>query len=256
MDLSIITDDWPYDEHDDANNVRKIVGLDGAMKLQVRRRDGVVQWAIEGRPDGLTPHGYLTVLDYCRDLVSEAGEGLGVLDAQTVDELGAELFDYCRRCRALFLFGDYGRALSDVRHGLAIVEMIRCHAGEPGLSFTYERYRTSLLANRAQTEMLLHMRRGSTREALNALNQGIADLERFYVEYEMDDEIKDSDERQLLIDLRRSLREKYNVPLSDGELLHSLKVEQQIAISKENYEMAARLRDKITLLEHRMEGSR
>jgi protein-arginine kinase activator protein McsA len=41
------------------------------------------------------------------------------------------------------------------------------------------------------------------------------------------------------------------VPLNDEELLHSLRVEQEIAIRRENYEMAARLRDKIKALQHR-----
>jgi protein-arginine kinase activator protein McsA len=41
------------------------------------------------------------------------------------------------------------------------------------------------------------------------------------------------------------------VPLNDEELLHSLKVEQEIAIRRENYEMAARLRDKINSVRQR-----
>jgi hypothetical protein len=259
MDLSIIIGDWPYDEQEEANNVRKIVGLDGAMKIQVRLRTGVVQWSIEGRPDGRRPHGFATLLHYCRHLAGEhrrrrAGGTArrGSVDLSLVDELGQELFDYCRRCRALFLFGDYRRALADVHHGLAIVDFIRRHSPDPAVSFSYDQYRTSLVANRAQAEMLWHMRSGGAREALDALSKGIADIERFYLEYEMDEEVEDCDERQLLIDLRRSLREKHGVPLSDGELLRSLRVEQQIAIRRENYEMAARLRDKISLLKHRM----
>ena len=42
-----------------------------------------------------------------------------------------------------------------------------------------------------------------------------------------------------------------------GELLlQSLKIEQEIAIGRENYEMAARLRDKMNSLKHRLAGKR
>ena len=254
MDLSVITRDWPYDEYNEANNVRKIVGLDGETKLQVRLRNGLTQWAIEARPDGQTAYGFPTMLAYCRHVIEERvadGEEDVYLEPRMVDELGEELFDYCRRCRALFLFGDYRRALDDVSHGLAIVGFLRNYTRDPAVSFSYDQYRTSLLANRAQTEMLRHVRADEPRDALDALNRGIAEIESYYYEYEMNDEIEDCGERQLLIDLRRSLREKHNVPLSSEELLKSLQTEQEIAIRKENYEMAARLRDKISKLQQR-----
>jgi len=258
MDLAIITDDWPYDENEEANNIRKIVGLDGMMKIQVRLRNGAIQWALEGRPDGSKPHGRKTVLEHGRALMRRA-EGLPgrhALSADLVQELDEELFDYCRRCRALFLFGDYARALRDVGHALSIVDFIRQHADDDSVAFHYDQYRPSLRANRGQTEMLLRLRGGAPRQALDALNGTIAEIEDFYIQYEMDEEIDDCNERQLLIDLRRSMREKHNVPLSDEELLRNLKAEQQIAIRKENYEMAARLRDKISLIEHRIGSHR
>jgi hypothetical protein len=100
--------------------------------------------------------------------------------------------------------------------------------------------------------MLRAIQAGSMREALDALNRGVTDIEDFHAERELEGRIADVPERQILIDLRRSLREKYNVPLNDRELLHALEVEQEIAISTENYEMAARLRDKINLVRHRI----
>ena len=65
MDLSIITDNWPYDEEEEANNVRKVAGIDGRMKSQVGIPGGVIQWELDGRPDGSTPYGCASVLEYC-----------------------------------------------------------------------------------------------------------------------------------------------------------------------------------------------
>jgi tetratricopeptide (TPR) repeat protein len=256
MDMSIVTKDWPYDEIEEANNVRKIMGLDGTMKVQVRLRNGVVQWSVEGRPDGRQPYGYDTMLEFARDTdamdMSDVPAALEVLDPSLVEDLMEELYDYCKRCRALFLFGDYRRALEDVSHGLAILDFVRERVSDPQIVFEYDNYRPSLLANRAQTEMLVHLRADRPRRALEALNTGIDEIEDFYIDYELDEEMEDCSERQVLIDLRRSLREKHNVPLTDRELLHSLKVEQQIAIRSEDYEMAARLRDKIHVLEQKI----
>ena len=261
MDLSIITGDWPYDEDEEANNVRKVVGVDGSMKVQLRVRGGLIQWEAEGRPDGRKPHGFPSVLDHGTDLI--AGEGRlprgrrgprTQLDADLINELAQELFDYYRRGRALFLLGDYRRALADALHNLRVLRLIRRHGPDEPIAFNYDRYRPTLLLERARAAMLLHLQAADVRAALDALNRGIKDIESFHVEYELEGELSDSAERQALVDLRRSLREKHNIPLNDLELLHSLKVEQEIAIRRENYEMAARLRDKINVVQQRGTG--
>lgn len=255
MDLSIVIGDWPHDDKDESTNVRKVMGVDGTMKIQLRIRSGVIQWDIDGRPDSTKPHGFPTVLDYCIYLLAhpsssggEVEESQSELSAELVSELAEELFDYYRRSRALFYLADYRRALSDAVHNLKILRLIRECCADEAIVFSYDRYRPSLVVDRSRAEMLLHLRGGDTRKALDALNNGIRDVEAFCIEYELEDQWGDNPERQILIDLRRSLREKHSVPLNDEELLQSLKVEQEIAIRRENYEMAARLRDKINSL--------
>ncbi|MGD2173802.1 MAG: UvrB/UvrC motif-containing protein [Candidatus Brocadiaceae bacterium] len=248
MDLRIITDDWPYDEENEAANVRKIAGIDGNMKLQVRVRNGLIQWAMEGRPDGGTPHGCETVLEYVEALAERGAHA--ELSSELLEELVLEMFDYYRRSQALFHVGDYRRALDDVAHALRVLDTLRRYAPEESLQF--DQYRPGLLVDRARAEMLLQVRRGHVREALDALNKGIDDVESFYLEHELDHEIAESTERQMLVELRRSLRERHHVPLDDKELLNSLRVEQEVAIRRENYEMAARLRDKINSLKQKI----
>jgi tetratricopeptide (TPR) repeat protein len=259
VDLSIIIADWPYDEDEDANNVRKVLGIDGRMKVQVRIRGGILQWDMEGRPDGQKPHGCPSVLDYCSGLLAREGHEGALPDGSTssfnaelTEELTQELFDYYRRGRALFLLGDYRRALGDALHNLKLLKVMRENCSNAATAFSHDRYRPSLLVDCARAEMLLNLQAGEVRRALDALNKGIRDVESFYVEYELEERLGDSTERQILVDLRRSLREKHNVPLNDEELLHSLRVEQEIAIRRENYEMAARLRDKIRSLRQRI----
>jgi len=76
---------------------------------------------------------------------------------------------------------------------------------------------------------------------LKTVNSGIAELEELACGGV-------GEEVQMLVAMRRSLRERHNVALTDEEMLSSLRSEQQLAIRDENYEMAARLRDKIDRL--------
>jgi len=257
MDLSVILDGWAYDEEDESRNVRKVVGVDGKMKVQVRIRSGLMQWEMEGRPDGRKPFGRASMLDYCRDFVTRPARDkhreCRSLTQELEGELVVEVLDYHRRCRALFHLGDYARALEDALHCLETLDLIRDHCFD-GSMFSYDRYRPALLVDRARAQMLLCIQNNDMRMAIDALSRGIADIECFYTDYEMDEHLADCSERQVLVDLRRSLRERHNIPLNDAELLQSLRTEQEIAISKENYEMAARLRDKIKVIKQRISG--
>ncbi len=260
MDLSVITAGWPYDEHEDARNVRKVVGVDGEVKIQVRVRSGVVQWEADGRPDGDRPHGSKTVLAHCRALLASnarggrQGAGAATLSSELVSELADEMIDYCRRSRALNLLGDHARALRDSLHSLAILDLLRDAGPDHSGELPYQRYRPSLLLDRARAEMLVHVQAGRPAKALEALNRGLDDMEGLHGPDGADEEADDAAQRQALIDMRRSLRERFNLPLDDGELLQNLRAEQRLAIQKENYEMAARLRDKISMVQHRMSG--
>jgi len=256
MDLSVILDGWAYDEEEESRNVRKVMGVDGQMKVQVRIRSGLIQWELEGRPDGRKPFGRASMLEYCRDFVTRRAPASARTEGRKLTqelegELVVEILDYHRRCRALFHLGDYARALGDAVHCLEALDLIREHCFD-GTMFSCDRYRPSLLVDRARAQMLLSIQNNDMRAAIDALSRGIADIEAFYTDYELDESIAESTERQVLVDLRRSLRERHNVPLNDEELLKSLHAEQEIAIRKENYEMAARLRDKIKALRQRI----
>src|ERR1041384_5758639 len=64
LDLNTILKDWPYESG--TVKVRKITGLDGREKLQLRVDLGVLQMEIIGRPDGRRPHNCESLLEYHR----------------------------------------------------------------------------------------------------------------------------------------------------------------------------------------------
>jgi hypothetical protein len=61
IDLHETLSAWPYDA--EQISVRKIVGLDGAVRIQMRVELGVLQMEVSGRPDGTRPHGSASVLE-------------------------------------------------------------------------------------------------------------------------------------------------------------------------------------------------
>src|SRR5436190_4434096 len=61
-DIAPVLRGWDYEAG--AINVRKIAGLDGKEKLQMRLDLGLLQMEITGRPDGHRPHGFESFLEY------------------------------------------------------------------------------------------------------------------------------------------------------------------------------------------------
>jgi len=259
MDLAIIVDGWPFDEKEQANNIRKVVGLDRRLKLQIRLRDGVIQWEVEGPPAGGRPYGRDSVLAYCRELVegflAAGGEAAPVkfrLGRGLLDDLERELQDYTRRREAFMLIGDYAHALNDARHALEILEFVRQWEDDAGAVFHLDRCRPQIIADKARAEALLAVQEEQMQRAVRALSRGIEEIEQFYHDHGLGGQLLKSRERKRLVDYRRSLRERYSVALTDAEILRALQAEQQVAIEQENYEAAARLRDKISLLRQKM----
>src|SRR3982751_6303617 len=61
-DITPVLRGWDYEPG--TINVRKVAGLDGAAKIQMRLGLGLLQMEVTGRPDGLKPHGCESLLDY------------------------------------------------------------------------------------------------------------------------------------------------------------------------------------------------
>jgi hypothetical protein len=73
VDLSDLFDAWPFEPG--KLNVRLITGREGSEKLQIRLDLGVLQMHLDGRPDGLRPAGYQSVLEYFEALCDHVENG-------------------------------------------------------------------------------------------------------------------------------------------------------------------------------------
>src|SRR5512135_3187315 len=68
-DLRKILKSWPYDPENDA---RVVKGDDGREVLQVRTPMGLEQYELDGRPDGVRPHGAESALEYYQQRLNQA----------------------------------------------------------------------------------------------------------------------------------------------------------------------------------------
>ena len=74
-DIAPVLRGWEYEPG--SINVRKISGLDGREKIQMRLDLGLLQMEVTGRPDGERPHGCESLLEYFeKRLDRPAGESL------------------------------------------------------------------------------------------------------------------------------------------------------------------------------------
>ena len=113
LDLHTILKDWPYESG--TVKVRKITGLDGREKLQLRVDLGVLQMEIVGRPDGRRPHNCESLLEYHRKRALRAeqkGESYELTSEQCA-ELQQEGIQYYHRYLSLFQINDFEGVVRD-----------------------------------------------------------------------------------------------------------------------------------------------
>jgi len=136
LDLNTILKDWP---HENGNvKVRKITGLDGREKLQLRVDLGVLQMEVTGRPDGERPHNCESLLEYHqRRAVRAAGKGEDYeLTPEECAELQQEGIQYYHRYLSLFQVNDFAGVVRDTQRNLDLFTFVTEHTDREELSWS------------------------------------------------------------------------------------------------------------------------
>ena len=116
QDIGPMLDGWPYNSNE--VTVRKIIGVDGREKIQMRLDLGVLQMETQGRPDAERPHGYESLLEYHqhrlqRHLRQHGGEDGFWMDEEECGEMKQEAMQYYYRYLSSFHLGDYDDVMRD-----------------------------------------------------------------------------------------------------------------------------------------------
>jgi len=240
-DLRQILKNWPYDPEHDA---RVILGDDGRELLQVRTPLGIEQYEMDGRPDGLCPHGTESALEHHLHRLNQAkfsgGEAEFDLSPQQCSELFQEGTLYYFRYVRLFQLKDWARTIRDTTRNLRAFDFLHRYARREEDQQFLEKWRPYVLRVHASAAAMLEVDKGAYEEALKVTREAIRKIDS--LEDVEDDTFKFERERSLTALRELESQIQKNRPLSELERLeHQLRR----AIDKQEFERAAQLRDRI-----------
>jgi hypothetical protein len=218
-------------------NARLLKARDGREVLQMRVDMGVLQMETDLRPDGLRPNGAETYYDY---LVGEAvreGERFRLTKEQCA-EADREFVQYYHRRLCWLSLREYRRAARDADHSLAFMDFIREHSPDEEWTLSHEQYRPFVLFHRVQAAALAALEDGGPEGAIGELNAGLGRFRDLFARYDAEEQYAEDELVRRLEEMRESVRRRYEVGRTLDEQLAE-------AIRAEDYEQAARIRDRI-----------
>lgn len=243
LDLNTILKDWPHENR--AIKVRKILGLDGRHKLQLRIDLGVLQMELSGRPDGARPHGCESLLTYHQLRAARAqarGEAYD-LTAEQCAELQQEGIQYYHRYLSLFQINDFHGVVRDTQRNLELFDFVDAHTERDELSWTLQQFRPYVLMMNTRAKASIFLGQGKFPEAITEIKRGREGIMEFFQKSNYPELAAKSSEIHFLDDWLKEVTAKR--PRSKLEIMES---EMEIAVAKEYYERAAELRDQIAKL--------
>jgi len=243
LDLNTVLKDWPHEPG--MIKVRKVTGLDGREKLQLRIDLGVLQMEMTGRPDGLRPHGCDSLLSYHqnRAQLAEASGDNYELTPEECAELQQEGIQYYHRYVSLFQLSDYAGVIRDTQRNLDLFSFVDEHSQREEIVWNFQQFRPYVLMmnTRAKASLLLH--EGKFADAMREIERGRDTIIEFFQQSNFPELATKSSEVAFLEEWLEEVSAKR--PRSKLEIMER---EMETAIAKELYEKAAELRDAIKVL--------
>jgi len=244
LDLNTLLKDWPHESG--TIKVRKIIGLDGREKLQLRIDLGVLQMELTGRPDGTRPHGCESLLTYHQQRAARAAQRGDPfeLTAEQCTELQQEGIQYYHRYLSLFQINEFAGVVRDTQRNLDLFDFVVAHSGREELAWSLQQFRPYVLMMNTRAKASLFLAAGKFNEAMREIERGRDAIVEFFQRSNFPELAAKSSEVAFLEEWLQEVRAKR--PLSKLELMQR---EMEKAIASELYERAAELRDAIRLLE-------
>lgn len=244
--MSRILRGWDYDPA--RVSARWITGLDGMPKVQLRLDLGVLQMEMEGRPDGSTPRGFPSLLDYYLSLERKAPASHPALklNEEACAELQQEAVQYYYRYLSFSALGHLDGLVSDTEHNLRLFEFVAKHAADEELAWQFLQFYpyVRMMNGRAQAEKAIEQKNYD--RAIAAVEEALTHIQRFWKEYGEEEDERHCEEIEILKAELISLKRRK--PKTEADRLQE---DLDHAIATENYEKAAVLRDALNSLSRR-----
>src|SRR5207248_8033294 len=231
LDLNTILKDWP---HENGHvKVRKITGLDGREKLQLRVDLGVLQMEVTGRPDGQCPHNCESLLEYHqRRAIRAAGKSEDYkLTPEECAELQQEGIQYYHRYLSLFQINDYAGVVRDTQRNLDLFDFVAAHTEREELAWSMQQFRPYVVMMNTRAKASIFLAQGKFPEAIHEIEEGKDAIADFFHRSNFPELAGKSSEIAFLEEWLEEVRAKR--PLSKLEVMER---EMETAIGKELYE--------------------
>jgi hypothetical protein len=254
FDISRLLDSWEYKPGQVL--VRRFKARDGREKIQLRLDLGVLQMNAEGRPDGKRPlahesyyHHLLSQLEKHRAAHDGSDEEF-VLSAEDCARLQQEAIQYHHRYICFYQLGDYLAVVRDAERNLEVFDFVDEFAETDELSWALQQFRPQLLLMLTRARGMIALEKKEFAATVREVEVGIAAIREFYNAFERPELAEQSGEiaslEQWLVNLRNNHEKRSDKPEAEPpQPSERQKLEQalQDAVSREDYEQAARVRD-------------
>jgi hypothetical protein len=235
QDIDVILRGWEYQPG--VISARIVQAADGREIYQMRIELGVLQLESTGRPDGLHPHEAPTYFDWIRQQADQADEPF-VLTEEQCFEVDREFLQYYHRRICCLALRQFGQAVADADHTLAMMEFIVNHSPDPQWTASHEQYRPFVLFHKTQAATMVVLENSGAEGAIEELENGLKLIREVFAKNNAEDDFEQDELVGHLRELKESLRNQYHVGPTLAEQLAE-------AVAAEQYERAARLRDEI-----------
>jgi hypothetical protein len=239
-DITPVLNDWNYEPG--TLNVRKITGLDGLPKLQLRLDLGLLQMEMTGRPDGDRPYGHESLLDYFEHQLQDRPEAEPdfQLTRDQCQELREEAGMYFHRYLSLFVLEDFTGVVRDTARNLRVLDLCSRYAAEEQDRLILEQYRPYIIMMNTRAAASIQLQARHYGEAAKMVEDSLAAIQDFYRSFGQEEAYAHSNEVRVLKRFHREIQSKLPV-----DPLQRLRRRLERAVKAERYEEAAKLRDEL-----------
>jgi len=235
QDIDQILQTWAYKPG--VISARKLRTDSGREVVQMRIEMGVLRMEVYGRPDGGRPEGAENYLDYLIEQQA-ASTVPWVMSEEQCAELDCEFVQYYHRRMCWLALRDFGLAVVDADHTLAMMDFAAAHSPDPQWTLGHEQSQPFVLFHRTQAAAFTALEHSGADSAIEEINRGLQRLRTVFREAEAEEQFDRDEQVVQLVRLKEWLREEYHV----GQTLEEQLAE---AVAAEQYERAAQLRDQI-----------
>jgi hypothetical protein len=223
---------------------RRISGSDGRELLQMRVDMGVLQLEVDGRPDGERPHGFATYYDFLVSAAFDEGPEFE-LNEERRTEIDREFYQFYHRRICWLALQEYAQAAIDADHSLRLMDFTSANAVDRQWAVMHEQYRPFVMFHQVQSRALVKLQENDPAAAVEVITAGLDALGKVFAAHGAEDHF----EEDLFVTKLREMQESIKSQFSLGPTLAEQLAE---AIAAEQYELAAKLRDKLA---RRSEGA-